>query len=203
MARKRHVRFNAFLGLSAEGQNVVLRGIDEDWTQKQIQQRLEEATGEKIANGSLSRFVVYWRTKRDEERAAQTHVNRIVTAVKKGNVDAIDAAETLLNQAVVELIHEGGAQMEAETVLRLNRQSAEYRLREKQIDLKQDELELAKRQAEIAERRLQAKEKQLKAVRHKAKQTQTKLARRTDLPADVKRDIRSTYGLASQEKDAA
>ena len=122
------------------------QGIDGDWTQKEIQRRLEEATGEKISNGSLSRFVVHYRTKRDQERAAQVQANRLIAAVKEGNVDAVEAARAFLNQTMVELIDAGEAGMDAETALRLNRQYAEFRLKEKKIDLEHDQLDLAKLQ---------------------------------------------------------
>lgn len=210
MARKRHVRFNAFLGLSPAGKSVVYQGIDEDWTQKKIQQRLEEATSEKIANGSLSRFVIHYRTKRDQERSAQLHVNRLIAAVEEGKVDAIETTRAFLNQAMVELIDAGDAQLDAETVMRLTRMFEDLQLEKGNLAVKQDkldvvreQLELAKRQAKIVERRLEEKERQLEAVRNKAKQAQEKLTRRKDLPADVKRDIRSIYGLASGESDAA
>ncbi len=202
MTKERKVRFTAFEKLSPEGRALVLAGAADDSKLNDIHRGLAEATGEKIAAGSLHRFVAAWRVHRDRERRAQQHARNLVAAIKEANLDSADLGESLITQSLLENLDDAGS-LDLKTALSLNARHVELQNKKRELDQKDEKITLARQQLEIANKRIEAQQRRLAEVKQKARQVERSLGKNKDLTPEIKTAIRELYGLAGEEAHAA
>ena len=199
----RRVRFQAFDNLSSEGQAAVLHGLNEDWPQRKIQAHLEAETGETISNGSLGRFVQWWREQRKQERQAQQFAQQTIDAMKAGKIDAQDMGESMIMQAMLQNM-DNAKDLDAEKSMRLNMQYIKSRQRQRAIELaerqKDAELELQRERLKLAEQQLDVQRQRLKErardVVREVEDAQQKVKSGGKLTvAELNRIRTSVYGL--------
>ena len=202
----KRVRFPAFERLSVEGQAVVLRGCAADTTQQRIQSNLDDATGEKIANDSLGRFVKAWRLQRKKEREAQLYAKQTIESVQTGGVDASELSEALIVQAMLENMGDAES-MDLGTSLRFARQFEELkhkRQASKVVQRQHDEgLRLQGERLRLAEEQLHVQREKLDSVEQIAREASGEDAGKPVDPVVLLNRIRDVYGLQPVTAHAA
>ena len=195
MKKARKVRFPAFERLSARAQALVIEGIEADLTQVQIIDKVDKEAGEKISSGSIGRFVENWRLQREGEKAADRYTEVLVKAVKDNEIEGTEIAQMAIRQGIFENINAAGS-LDLETLLRLTRQYKELEIKSRSLDQTAEKIQLLERDVAVREQKLQQ-------IGEQAEAAQTEISEIADLPEAVKDRIRSIYGLATQQLEAA
>lgn len=187
----RRARYLAFEALSEGAQHIVVAAIDANATQEEIRRRVEQKTGESFSKGACSRFVRSWHIAREQEKAADKQTVRLVRALKEEDVETEELARMVVKLGLFENMDEAG-ELPLKELMALQ-------LRQKELRLKEQSLAQGAEKIRLLERDLGLREKKLKQIREQAKQAEKAVAKLTDLPPKVIRDIKSLYGLASEE----
>ncbi len=194
MGRERHSRFTAFEGLSVRGQAIVMDGAESDRPQKQIQEDLLKATGEKYSNGSISRFIAEWRRVWTEEKAAEAQTQRVIRSMKANNIGGQEAAEALIKQAMFQNIDHAGS-IDLETSLKLQLRVSEYEVKKQQVQQQEKKLQIAEKQLKIQTARLEAIQGKAQRIGKAVEEAEGKIRGGKNLTLRDFNHIREIYGL--------
>jgi len=205
MAGDRKVRFSAYDKLSEAGKRLLEEAVEKDWTIAKTQFELAANNDEdRIANGSLGRWMKWRRDEKEREKWANHQVHALTSAIKANDLMATEVAHSL---AVSGLLEQVGSlhQVAPEKLIRLILGFNELQQKSRALDQKDAELARLQEQVDLQKRKTEALAARAKAIRERQKETERAVSKSKDIPADVKKRIREDlYGLAAEvEQNAA
>jgi hypothetical protein len=134
--------------LSEEGQRVMLQGFVEKHTALWISRAIETATGERVADRTISRRMAEWRSERDNfDRAKQQFA-----AMKAAGLDGVQMMQAL---AFDRLVENPGALTGSDPIdfHKLGLEAEKLALKKREIDARERMLALEERRAAMVEAR--------------------------------------------------
>lgn len=200
--KERKVRFPGYDRLSEAGKALLEKAVEQDWTLRQTQVELMTHTEDKIANGSLGRWMQWRREQKEREKWAAHQVHALTAAIKQNDLMAVDTVHALAVSGLLEQIgqlHSVPPDKLMKIVLGFN----ELQQKTRALDQKDRELERLQVALELEQRKTEALVARAKALREQAKEAQQAVSKSKDLTDEQKQKIREMYGLVDEVGKAA
>jgi hypothetical protein len=179
-------RAKATDGLSAEGQNAMARGFAAGWTAERIAQAVLDATGEVVAERTVSRRMAEWR----ESKARFERAKEQYRAMKEAGLDGVQMLQSL---AFEKLLDDPDALTGSDP------------LGFHALGLEAEKVALKKREIEVRERAVAIDERRIKLLEDREGRAIAALTKVDAELTDEQRvdEVRSILNLPARKKEAA
>ncbi len=164
----------------------MIEGFRQKLTARMIAWRIAQATGEKVAERTISRRMAEWYSEQARRQAAKEQMLAIMDAADAGNHDAAAMIRAL---AMDQMMSDPQA-LTAEP-LRLSSQA----LRAEELRLKREEMEIRRRAIELDEKKFAAMQEKQRQVEAALAAEEEKACAGGQVTAEDLRKIRELYGL--------
>jgi hypothetical protein len=173
--------------LSAEARQAMIAGFIAKKTAAEIAAEIAQATGETVAERTVSRRREEWQAEQDRRRAARERMEDLVAAMKAGDMPAADMILALAGAK----LQEDPEALTGGNPLRLQ----EMALKAQVVAQKERQLDLRERAVAIVEKKLQLQEERMGRADAAAAELEEKAGRGETITADQVAKIREIYGL--------
>jgi hypothetical protein len=169
-------------GMGAEATRIMVGGFRTKLPYRAIARQIAEQTGEKVAERTVARRGVEWRSEQSRRQAAREQMQALVDAMKEGNWSAAEMIQALATDALMQ----NPEALTGADPLRLQGQN----LKAEELRIKREEMDLRKRGLDLDVKRFEAvQEREQRAVAALEDKTETLT------PEERLRRIRELYGL--------
>lgn len=168
--------------LSAEGWRLMAAGFREKLTAKMIAARIEQGTGEKIAERTVSRRYREWVSEQARRRSAKEQMLALIEASREGDYSAAEMINALATDAL--MMNPNGFADAAPLKVQAQNLKAE------ELRIKRADMEVRRRAVEVQETRLrllEAREQRALTTLEKPDAEMT--------PEERVREIQAIYGI--------
>ncbi len=181
--------------LTPEAWRVMIAGFRDKLTAKMIAARVEQETGEKVTERTVSSRMREWHLDQTRRKAAREQMLALVEAMKEGNWSAAEMIQALATDAL--MMNPDG--LTTASPLKVQAQN----LKAEELRIKREAVEVRKREMEINARKLALlEERERRAVALLDEQEKKASENGGMVSAEDLRRVRELYGLPAAEARA-